>query len=301
MAMVIITKNKEQKCRFILINVTNVEKPLTTAAFASLAKNKVMVDCDVDAADLHILLHPEIKEKFEFKGIPKANISQEKCTRCGECAKVCRYDAVILSFSSSYFIDKFSCEGCRVCMYVCPAEAISMEDNIAGQWYISETKYGPMVHAKLGIAEENLGKLVSVVRENAKLIAEKENCDLIIIDGPPGIGCPVIASITGVDIVLIVTEPTLSGLHDMERVIELTKHFGVKTCIIINKCDLNIDMTERIEDYCKKNSIQLAGKIEFDPIITESIANRKTIIEYSDSKITLNIKNIWEFIQNEFK
>jgi len=299
-------------------------KTVITGAFAALAENKVMVDCDVDAADLHLLLHPEIKEKFEFKGMPKGVIDQDRCTGCGECAKVCRYDAIMqvkskkskvkssdqnknLKITShfplltSYFINKVSCEGCRVCMYTCPIEAISMEDNIAGEWYISKTKYGSMVHAKLGIAEENSGKLVAKIRQEARTIAEKENRDYIIIDGPPGIGCPVIASITGVDIVLIVTEPTLSGQHDMERVIDLTRHFGVKTYVIINKYDLNIDMAEKIEEYCKKNNIHLLGKIPYDPIITESIVNRKTIIEYSDGKIAMEIRNIWEIIKNEIR
>jgi len=291
-------------------------KTVITGAFAALAENKVMVDCDVDAADLHLLLHPEIKEKFEFKGMPKGVIDQDRCTGCGECAKVCRYDAIInidarykiqdagyknSKLNSHFYIEPISCEGCRVCMFTCPIEAISMEDNIAGEWYISKTKYGSMVHAKLGIAEENSGKLVAKIRQEARTIAEKENRDYIIIDGPPGIGCPVIASITGVDIVLIVTEPTLSGQHDMERVIDLTRHFGVKTYVIINKYDLNIDMAEKIEEYCKKNNIHLLGKIPYDPIITESIVNRKTIIEYSDGKIAMEIRNIWEIIKNEIR
>ena len=290
-------------------------KTILTASFAALAKNKVMVDCDVDAADLHLLLHPEIKEKFEFKGMPKAVINQKKCTGCGECAKVCRYDAIInidarykiqdagyknSKLNSNFYVEPISCEGCRVCMYTCPIEAISMKDNIAGEWYISETKYGQMVHAKLGIAEENSGKLVARIRQEARTIAEKENCDYIIIDGPPGIGCPVIASITGVDIVLIVTEPTLSGLHDMERVIELTKHFRLKIYVIINKCNINPEMTTKIEEYCKKNGIKLIGKIIYDTVITEAMVHRMSVVEFSkNSQVAQQIKRAWEVIQNE--
>jgi MinD superfamily P-loop ATPase len=275
-------------------------KTVITAAFAVLAENKVIVDCDVDAANLHLLLNPRIKEKFEFKGMPRAVINQDKCTGCGECAKVCRYDAIIPQ-SSSYTVNKFSCEGCRVCMYVCPAEAIRMEENIAGEWYISETKYGPMVHAKLGITEENSGKLVTRIREDARVIAEKEKRDYVIIDGPPGIGCPVIASIAGVDIVLIVTEPTLSGIHDMVRAVELTKHFKIKTFVVINKYDLNTEMTEEIEKYCQENKIPLAGKIVYDPIVTEAVVNKKPVVEYSDGEVVRQIKDIWKTTYNELK
>jgi MinD superfamily P-loop ATPase len=275
-------------------------KTVITAAFAVLAENKVIVDCDVDAANLHLLLNPRIKEKFEFKGMPRAVINQDKCTGCGECARVCRYDAIIPQ-SSSYTVNKFSCEGCRVCMYVCPAEAIRMEENIAGEWYISETKYGPMVHAKLGITEENSGKLVTRIREEARVIAEKEKRDYVIIDGPPGIGCPVIASIAGVDIVLIVTEPTLSGIHDMVRAVELTKHFKIKTFVVINKYDLNIGMTEEIEKYCRENKIPLAGKIVYDPIVTEAVVNKKPVVEYSDGEVVRQIKDIWKTTYNELK
>jgi len=273
-------------------------KTMLTASFAALSKNAVFADCDVDAADLHILLNPRIIERHEFKGGKTALINKEKCGRCGACISVCRFEAIS---KEDFIVDPLFCEGCGVCFHICPQNAIAMEDNLSGEWFLSETKYGPFVHAKLGIAEENSGKLVSVVRQNARLLAEKEARDLIIIDGPPGIGCPVIASITGTDIVLIVTEPTLSGLHDMERVIELTKHFELKTYVIINKYDLNIDLTERIEEYCKKNKIHLAGKIVYDPIITELIVNRKPIVEYSEGKVAREIKDIWEIIQDEIR
>ncbi|NWF52770.1 MAG: 4Fe-4S binding protein, partial [Nitrospirae bacterium] len=195
-------------------------KTILTASFASLAKNKVMADCDVDAADLHLLLQPEIKERHEFRSGVTATIDKELCQGCGECISVCRFNAI----SEDFTVDPISCEGCTICSYVCPAGAIKLEENISGEWFVSETKYGPFVHAKLGIAEENSGKLVSVVRQKAKEIAEKENLDYVIIDGPPGIGCPVIASLANVDLAMIVTEPTLSGIHDMERVAQVSKH-----------------------------------------------------------------------------
>ena len=264
-------------------------KTVITGAFASLAKNKVMADCDVDAADLHILLEPKIIERHEFRGGKTAVIDNKKCTQCNKCIEVCRFNAI----SKDFIVDSISCEGCSVCFYVCPKMAIKMEDNLSGEWFISDTRYGPFVHAKLGIAEENSGKLVSVVRQNAKLIAEKENRDLIIIDGPPGIGCPVISSISGTDIVLIVTEPTLSGIHDMSRVIELARHFKVKTFVVINKYDLNKDMTREIEKYCRNNKIGLAGKIIYDPVVTESMVNKKIVVEYSDGVVTQQIKDVW--------
>jgi len=273
-------------------------KTVITASFASLSQNKVMVDCDVDAADLHLLLNPKILEKHKFTGGKTAVINKAKCDHCGTCIVQCRFNAIS---EEDYTVDPISCEGCGVCFHICPKGAIKMEDNLSGEWFISETKFGPFVHAKLSIAEENSGKLVTIVRQNAKLIAEKEGRDLIIIDGPPGIGCPVISSITGTDAVLIVTEPTLSGIHDMERVVELTRHFKIKTFVIINKYDLNIEITEKIESYCQKNGINLAGKIIYDSIITEAMVNKKTVVEYSDGIVTQQIKNVWEIIKKEFK
>ena len=284
-------------------------KTVLTASFASLAKNKVMADCDVDAADLHLLLHPSIKENHKFQGHSKAVIDQENCTDCGECVKVCRYNAImkvkrekskvkseikeLQSSTSHFYIDPISCEGCKLCLYTCPVEAISMQENISGEWYISETKYGPMVHAKLGIAAENSGKLVSIVRQNARSIAEKTNAGYVIIDGPPGIGCPVIASLSGVDIALVVTEPTLSGIHDMERVIGVARHFGIRTACVINKYDINLVNTKNIEDWCRISDIPLIGKIPYDLSVTESIVKGMPIVEYADNAITKAIKEVW--------
>jgi len=277
-------------------------KTVITAAFASLAKNKVMVDCDVDAADLYLLLHPEIQETHKFIGGKEAIINQEKCSQCGKCFDVCRFNAISYQSINSktyqqIMVDPISCEGCGVCVWNCPMDAIEFKEKISGEWFLSETKYGPFVHAKLCIAEENSGKLVSLVRQKAKEIAEKENKDYVIIDGPPGIGCPVISSLSGVDCALVVTEPTLSGLHDAIRVIDVAKHFGVVVNLVINKYDLNIEMSKKIEKYCKDNKINMAGKIVYDSVVTESIANKKTIIEYSDGEVTRQIKNLWKIIK----
>ena len=198
-------------------------KTVITGAFAALAKNKVIADCDVDAADLHLLLDPKIEESHIFKSGFTAFTNKKYCNGCGTCSTVCRFDAVKEDFS----IDPISCEGCAFCSLACPEDAIEMKLNISGKWFISQTRLGPLVHAKLGIAEENSGKLVSLVRKKAKEIAEDKNYKWVIIDGSPGIGCPVIASITGVDCAVVVIEPTLSGLHDAERVIDVTKHFNI--------------------------------------------------------------------------
>jgi len=266
-------------------------KSIITGSFASLAKNKVMADCDVDAADLYLLLHPVVKETHEFRGGKTAFIDQSRCSQCGKCQEVCRFEAI-----DNYVVDPISCEGCGICFHICPERAIKMVDNLSGKWFVSETKYGPFVHAKLGIAEENSGKLVTLVRQNAKLIAEKEKKDFVIIDGPPGIGCPVIASLAGVDIALIVTEPTLSGIHDLERIVGVAHHFGIKGAVCINKYDLNLIVTQKIEEYCRSSNIELVGEIPFDISVTEALVRGLPIVEYSNNQVTHEIKNLWEKI-----
>ncbi len=272
-------------------------KTVITAAFAALAENKVMADCDVDAADLHLLLAPRIKERHEFRSGKTAVIDKEICTGCGKCIEICRFGAI----SKEFTVDGISCEGCAFCSFVCPAGAIEMEENVSGEWFISETRFGPMVHAKLGIAEENSGKLVSLVRKQAKELAEKKKADWVIADGAPGIGCPVIASLSGVDCAVVVTEPTLSGLHDADRVIGVAKHFGVSAGLIVNKYDLNMDMTERIEDYCKDNNIDLIGKIHFDKSVVEAMVCGKTIVEHPTGTAKEEIINTWQELRKKLK
>jgi MinD superfamily P-loop ATPase len=268
-------------------------KTVLTASFASLAKNKVMADCDVDAADLHLLLQPEIKERHEFRSGVTATIDKELCQGCGECISVCRFNAI----SGDFTIDPISCEGCTICSYVCPVGAIKLEENLSGEWFVSETKYGPFVHAKLGIAEENSGKLVSVVRQKAKEIAEKENLDYVIIDGPPGIGCPVIASLANVELAMIVTEPTLSGIHDMERVALVSKHFKVTTKVVINKFDINQENTEEIKKICQKENIEVVAQLPFSQKVSESIVQGVPLVEFCSNGIVQEVSSLWERIK----
>lgn len=271
-------------------------KTITTAAFAALAKDKVICDCDVDAADLHILLHPTIKERHNFVGGEKAYIDLEGCTRCGECIKACRFDAI----GEDFVVNEVSCEGCSVCFHVCPVDTVEMKKTVAGEWFVSETDYGPMVHAKLGIAQENSGKLVSVVKETAKRIGEEEHKKWLLIDGPPGIGCPVIASLSGVDAALVVTEPSLSGIHDLERVNSVAVHFGIRTLCVVNKYDINYENSGHIEKWCNRNGIPVLGKIPFDDDITKALVRGKTVVEYSQNSAAQAIRTIWERVENLF-
>lgn len=267
-------------------------KTVVSASFAALAKNKIMADCDVDAADLHLLLHPEIKETYNFTG-RAAMIDDEKCTQCGKCQEICRFEAI-----NNFKVDPVSCEGCGICFYICPEKAIKIIENPAGNWFVSKTKYGPLVHAKLGVAEENSGKLVSLVKQKAMDIAQNQKRNFIIIDGPPGIGCPVIASLSGVDIALIVTEPTLSGIHDLERVAGVAYHFGIKTLVCINKYDLNLKITQNMKNFCQTHNIEVVSELPFDTAVTEALVMEKPVVEYSDNKISSQIKKMWEKVKN---
>jgi len=268
-------------------------KTTITAAFASLAKNMVLCDADVDAADLHLILNPDFKETMEFKGGHDAVINPDQCTQCGRCMEVCRFGAV----KDSFEIDPIDCEGCGVCVDLCPEKAIDFPETVCGQWYISEMRFGPMVHARLGIAQENSGKLVSLIRMEAKKLAAKNNLDLILTDGPPGIGCPVIAAMGQATAILIVAEPTVSGLHDMERVGQLSKHFNIPAMVCINKYDLNPDQTQKIEELAQKADIAVVGRIAFDPAFTGAMIEAKTIFEYNHtSQAGKELRQIWDNI-----
>jgi len=274
-------------------------KTSIVASFAGLAKNAVFADCDVDAADLHLILEPEIKQNSDFSGGKRAKIIAEKCIGCGKCRDLCKFDAIHLNGQGNEVVDKtfavdpISCEGCKVCVEFCPVDAIEFDDCVNGQWFVSNTRFGTMVHAKLGIAEENSGKLVTLIRREAKRIAAEEKKDLIIADGSPGIGCPVIASITGADLVLIITEPTLSGKHDFERVAELTASFGIPTLVCVNKSDLNRDMTVEIAREADGRGIKLAGKIRYDKAFTKAQIMKATVVEYTGGWVTEDIKALW--------
>lgn len=275
-------------------------KTSIVASFAALADNAVLADCDVDAADLHLLLKPEIEQTHDFSGGKLASIVTEKCIGCGKCVQVCNFDAVTLNgpannlIEKTYTINPVSCEGCGVCVHFCPADAIEFEDAVNGQWFLSNTRFGPMVHARLGPAEENSGKLVSLIRKQAKQIATEHNKDLIIADGSPGIGCPVIASITGADLVLVVTEPTVSGRHDLDRVIELTEHFKIPAAVCINKYDINKEMTKQIEQKATNNGLAVLGKIPYDITVTKAQIAGKSIVEFSDDGLSNQIKSLWK-------
>ncbi len=273
-------------------------KTTIVASFAALADKKVLADCDVDAADLHLILNPEIRRRETFSGGKEAVIRQEDCIACGDCLERCRYEAIRvngqLAGDASFAVDPFSCEGCGVCVHFCPEQAIDFEPRTSGEWFISETRHGPMVHARLGIAEENSGKLVTVVRKQASRIAIERRLDLVIIDGPPGIGCPVIASIGGTSLVLALTEPTRSGLHDLRRVVELASHFRVPVMVCTNKCDINPEMAEEIRQYVESAGLDLVGELPYDTVATEAQLAMKSVVEYSDSVLAAGVRQVWE-------
>jgi MinD superfamily P-loop ATPase len=249
-------------------------KTTLVASLAALASgSEVIADCDVDAPDLHLVLRPIVRERREFLGMKTAEIDESRCTKCGSCGEHCRFGAV-----HEFWIDPALCEGCGVCRFVCPSEAVAMRDRLSGYAYISDTRFGPMVHAELFPGEEASGKLVAMVREMARDLAASQEKELVLIDGSPGIGCPVIATLTGVDLALIVTEPTISGEHDLERVLRVTEHFGIKTDVCINKHDINPEATQRIEKLCRERDVRVAGKLPFDPTVVDAMVLGKPVV-----------------------
>ncbi|MCL6447084.1 MAG: ATP-binding protein [Armatimonadetes bacterium] len=264
-------------------------KTSLAGALAVLAGNKVLVDCDVDAANLHLLLNPRVEKEEPFYGLPKAVIDREQCLECELCMELCQFGAI-----RNFTVSELACEGCGVCFHACPDRAIRMVEHQAGRLYVSSTRYGPLVHAQLGIAEGNSGKLVSAVRQRAKEIAEKEGYGLIITDGPPGIGCPVIACLSGADVVLVVTEPTLSGRHDLERVLRLVEHFQEKAAVCVNKWDLSPENTREIENFCRQKEIALIGKIPYDPAVNEAVRQKVPVVLHNSGAAGEEIVNLWD-------
>jgi len=261
------------------------------AAFASLAKGMVLCDADVDAADLHLIMDPHIVERHDFVSGHTAVIDPDRCTQCGLCRDLCKWQAI----SHDFVVDPIACEGCGVCHTFCPEKAIDFPDDICGEWYLSETRFGPMAHARLGIAEENSGKLVSLIRQQGKQLAERKQLDLLLTDGPPGIGCPVIASLGGASAALIVTEPTVSGKHDMERVADLAAFFKVPALVCVNKYDLNPEMGQTIESCAQEKNITILDRIPFDTVFTKAMIEGKTVVEYDpSSEGARSIRKIWE-------
>jgi len=265
-----------------------------TAAFAQLAAKGVLCDADVDAADLHLLCAPTIRQCHDFRGGGVAGIDTDRCTQCGLCRDKCRWDAI----TRDYTVDEIACEGCGVCVWMCPEGAVVFKEKICGQWFVSDTRFGPMVHARLGIAEENSGKLVTLVRKQARELAEKRGCGLIITDGPPGTGCPVIASIGGAKALLIVTEPTVSGMHDMERVVQLANHFNVPAMVCVNKFDVNIENTRKIKTRVAEMGLRVLAPVPFDPVVTRAMVQGKTVLEYdAGSQVSRALERVWDAVR----
>lgn len=289
-------------------------KTSLTAAFASLASKKgkaVFADCDVDAADLHLVLAPNVMVRNEFVSGHVAHVNPKKCLSSGEddscskCIELCRFDAISHSFRTGCEIDEGACEGCGVCVRFCPVKAISFDDRRCGEWYVSDTRFGTLVHAALDTRAENSGKLVTTVRKEAKRLAIEQNADWIIVDGSPGTGCPVIASITGANEVVIVTEPTLSGQHDLERVASLARHFAIPFSVVVNKADINQSIADSVRDWCTRNEVPFLGMIQYDNVVTKAQIKGQTIIEFESTlsgadsnkpKVSGAIAEIWEKI-----
>lgn len=270
-------------------------KTSVTASLAVLAGHSVICDCDVDAADLHLVLEPDILQEHEFRSGHEALIRQFDCTGCGICRDLCRFGAIRiekLGIDTLFVVDSISCEGCGVCVQFCPEKAIDFPESLCGKWFVSKTRLGPMVHARLGVAAENSGKLVSTVRQEARRLAEKDHHNLVIVDGPPGLGCPVIASITGASQVLAVTEPTVSGEHDLERVLGLARHFQIPAAVCVNKWDINDEMTGRIERKARDLGASIAGRIRYDPAVTAAQMQKKAVVEI-EAPCASDLRQLW--------
>ncbi|MCD6090156.1 MAG: 4Fe-4S binding protein [Bacteroidales bacterium] len=274
-------------------------KTSITSAFASIAQNKILVDCDVDAADLFLITQPTILESHEYEGGKIAVLDPEVCTNCGICEELCRFDAISL-VDGQTTISEFSCDGCKLCEIACPVDAIKMVENMDSRWFESETRFGPMIHAKLGIGEDNSGKLVTKIRDIANKKAKEQEIETVLIDGPPGIGCPVISTLTGVDVALMVTEPTLSGMHDLNRLIELAKGFKLKSYVLINKYDLNPNISDEIEALCLKEELEVLAKVPFNRDFVDAMVNQKTVVEYApESELSKMLTEVWNRLEKD--
>ncbi len=272
-------------------------KTSLTASFAYLGgKDVIVADCDVDAADMHLLLQPDFADEDDFFSGELAHINQYECIQCGKCAEVCRFDAIPV-IKGRYIVDPLACEGCGYCARICPTEAITNEDLNVGKWYISNIKTGSiMVHARLGIGADNSGKLVAKVKSEAKDIADEERVDYVLVDGSPGVGCPVVSSLSGAAFVVLVTEPSVSGLHDLRRVYELVHKFNIKAGCIINKSDINKEMTKQIEQFLNEENILHIANLPYDETFTKAMTNGQTIVEYAENDLAEKIRESWNKI-----
>ncbi len=272
-------------------------KTSVVAAFAALAGGAVLADCDVDAADLHLVLRPELGAEHEFSGRRQAVIDPAACTDCGRCAEVCRFAAILGAADGGFTIDSIACEGCELCQRVCPADAIRMEPVVNGAWMVSQTRFGPLVHARLGVAEDNSGKLVTLVRNEARRVAEERDLPLVIVDGSPGIGCPVIASLAGADLVLAVTEPTVSGRHDLDRVLQVVRQFRLPFAVCVNKADLNPDLGATIAAEAAAAGAVFVVTVDYDPAVTQAQVAGTDVIDFG-GRAAAEIEQVWDAVRD---
>jgi MinD superfamily P-loop ATPase len=274
-------------------------KTTVAAALAHLASREfsiVLADADVDAANLELVLDPAKQETQDFTGGKSAVITPVKCTACGACYDVCRFEAIIPG-DGAYRVDSMACEGCAACFYQCPEEAIQMEEQRDGQWFRSTTRFGPLFHAHLFAGQENSGKLVTLVKQQARLLGQDSEAALLLVDGPPGIGCPVISASAGADLALHVVEPTVSGVHDLERILATTDHFGVRSLVAINKADLNLKRAEEITAFCAARGIEIGGRVPYDDAVTEAMVQGHPVTEHTDGPVTEALRGVWAQIR----
>ncbi|SME89708.1 ATP-binding protein [Desulfovibrio gilichinskyi] len=271
-------------------------KTSVVSALASVGPKKVLADCDVDAADLHLILSPTILETHEFVSGERPSINPELCTQCGMCIENCKFGAISKNFS----IIPEKCEGCGVCSFICPVGAVTEQPRNCGQWFKSDTRFGTMIHAALGIGEENSGKLVTTVRNASTAAAEENGAELVLVDGSPGVGCPVIASLTNADLAVFVAEPTISAVHDLKRVHKLTEHFRIPSMTIINKCGINADQENEIKNFCSEKEILIVGELGYDTIFTKAQLAGLSVVEFDPNGMGKEIKKIWEKMERNF-
>ncbi len=268
-------------------------KTTLTGSLAVLFENHIIADCDVDSSNLHLIMNPQILETVQYKAGHKAEIDEKECIGCGKCAEVCRFDAIQKRENGKFFVDPFACEGCKACVLICPVNSVDFILNHPGDYYVSSTQYAPFVHARLKPGEEMSGGLVAQVRNRALKMGIDEKKDFVIIDGAPGIGCPATSSLTGTDYAIIIGEPTVSGIHDMKRMMEVIWHFKIPFSVVINRYDINHEKTLEIEQMCQSFEIDILGKIPFDKMVNYANSNEQPVVKIPESKAALEIKNVF--------
>jgi MinD superfamily P-loop ATPase len=301
-------KNQKEVTELVVLSGKGgTGKTSLVGAIAALAGDKVLVDCDVDAANLHLILGSTIKASLEFIAGGKASVRVEKCIACGLCLDYCRFGAIKCRadsramFGETFWIDDLFCEGCGVCVHFCQEKAIEFREVISGDWFLSETAYGPMIHARLRTAQANSGKLAALLRRVALSHAQEYNLNLIIVDGPPGIGCPAIATVSGADYVLIITEPSVSAFHDLKRLLDLTSHFKIPAGLCINKSDINPGLAREIREFAEIRKIRVLGEIRYDPLVTRALMSQRPLVEYTENETTDQMKNLWKALRRELE